>query len=154
MQQYVLKNGLSVVESFNRCFRTTPKMPLKSHLIVCNWPIQWQLSMWHYSPTNKIEVFSLPHWIRGLPYSLWMDAYMYSKTCVKQPLSKGPKNGFQDWLSLIVGKKYCRMLQREHSAILSTFIKLPIVNKTFVCLFLSGCFTQVILCLFNSLLVE
>ena len=29
-------------------------------------------------------------------------------------------------------KKYCWMLQREHSAILSTFIKLPVVTKTFV----------------------
>ena len=30
------------------------------------------------------------------------------------------------------GQKYCTMLQREHSAILSTFIKLPVVIKTFV----------------------
>ena len=33
--------------------------------------------------------------------------------------------------------------QLEHSAILSTFIKLPFVIKIFVCLFLSGGFTQV-----------
>ena len=33
---------------------------------------------------------------------------------------------------LNAGQKYCRMLQREHSAILSTFIKLPVVIKTFV----------------------
>ena len=39
---------------------------------------------------------------------------------------------FQDQLSLNAGEKYCRMLQREHSAILSTFIKLPVVIKTFV----------------------
>ena len=57
---------------------------------------------------------------------------MYSKTCVKQPLSKRTKNGFQDQLSLNAGQKYCRMLQGEHSAILSTFIKLPFVIKTFV----------------------
>ena len=30
------------------------------------------------------------------------------------------------------GQKYCRMLQREHSAILSTFIKLPVAIKIFV----------------------
>ena len=30
------------------------------------------------------------------------------------------------------GQKYCRMLQGEHSVILSTFIKLPFVIKTFV----------------------
>ena len=39
---------------------------------------------------------------------------------------------FEDRLSLNAGQKYCRMLQREHSAILLTFIKLPIVIKVFV----------------------
>ena len=39
---------------------------------------------------------------------------------------------FQDRLSLNAGQKYCRMLQGEHSAILSTFIKLPFVIKIFV----------------------
>ena len=40
----------------------------------------------------------------------------YSKTCVKRPLLKVKKIG----------------LQEEHSAILSTFIKLPIVIKIYV----------------------
>ena len=57
---------------------------------------------------------------------------MYSKTCVKRPLSKRPNIGFQGQLSLNAGQKYCRMLQGEHSAILSTFIKIPIVIKIFV----------------------
>ena len=35
------------------------------------------------------------------------------------------------------------MLQGEHSAILSTFIKLPFVIKIFVLSILVGCFTQV-----------
>ena len=48
---------------------------------------------------------------------------IYSKTCVKRPLSKGPKIGFQDQLSLNAGQKYCRMLQGKHSAILLAFIK-------------------------------
>ena len=39
-----------------------------------------------------------------------------------------PKIDFEDGLSFNAGQKYCRM----HSAILSTFIKLPIVFKTFV----------------------
>ena len=38
---------------------------------------------------------------------------------------------FQDHLSLNACQKYCRMLQGEHSAILSTFIKLPFVIKIF-----------------------
>ena len=59
----------------------------------------------------------------------------YSKTCLKRPLSKRPKHGFQDQLSHNAGQKYkmyCRMLQGEHSAILLTFIKLPVVIKIFV----------------------
>ena len=54
------------------------------------------------------------------------------KTCVKRPASKRPQIGFQDQLSLNASQKYCRMLQWEHSAILSTFIKLPFVIKIFV----------------------
>ena len=54
---------------------------------------------------------------------------LYSKTCVKQPLSKKKKIGFQDQLLLNAGQKYCRM---EHSAILLTFIKLLFSIKTFV----------------------
>ena len=73
----------------------------------------------------------------------------YSKTCIKRPFSKRPKIGFQDQLSLNAGQKYCRMLQEEHSAIISTFIKLPFVTKSLFCLFLSGCFTQVILYLYQ-----
>ena len=56
----------------------------------------------------------------------------FSKTCVKPPLSKRPKIGFQDQLLLNTGQKYCRMLQGEHSAIHLTFIKLPFVTKIFV----------------------
>ena len=37
----------------------------------------------------------------------------------------------EDQLSLNAGQKYCRMLQGEHSAILSTFIKLLFVIKVF-----------------------
>ena len=40
--------------------------------------------------------------------------------------------GFQDQLSLNAGQKYCRMLQGEHSAVLSTCIMLPHGFKTFV----------------------
>ena len=35
-------------------------------------------------------------------------------------------------------QKYCRMLQREHSPIFSTFIKQPFVIKPFVWLFYTG----------------
>ena len=61
-----------------------------------------------------------------------MPKNKYSKTCVKWPLSKIPKIGFQDQLLLYAGQKYCRMLQGGHSAILSTFIKLLFIIKIFV----------------------
>ena len=56
----------------------------------------------------------------------------YSKTCRKRPLKKNTKIGFQYELSLNAGQMYCRMLPLEHSAILSTFIKLPFTIKTLV----------------------
>ena len=64
---------------------------------------------------------------------------------VKRPLPKRLKIGFHDRLSLNAGQKYCRMLQGEHSAILSTFIKLPFIIKIFVLSIFSGSFTQVLL---------
>ena len=36
---------------------------------------------------------------------------MYSKICVKWPLSKRQKKSFQDQLSLNAGQEYCSMLQ-------------------------------------------
>ena len=61
-----------------------------------------------------------------------METQKYSKTCVKQLLSKKLKIVFQDQLSLNAGQKYCRMLQGEHSAIHLTFIKLAFVINIFV----------------------
>ena len=69
----------------------------------------------------------------------------YSKTCVKRPHSKRPQIGFQYQLSLNAGQKYCRMLQGEHSAILLTFIKLPVVIKIIALPIFSGRFPQVLL---------
>ena len=77
-------------------------------------------------------------------FYIW-NVLEYSKTCVKWPLSKRPKVGFQDQSSINAGQKYCRMLRGEHSAILSTFIMLPFVINIFILSILSGCFTQVLL---------
>ena len=57
---------------------------------------------------------------------------MFTKVYSKTATLKKTKKGFQDGLSLNAGQKYCRMLQREHSATLLTFIKLPVVIKIFV----------------------
>ena len=56
----------------------------------------------------------------------------YNKTCVKRPLSKSPNIGFQDQISLNADQKYCRILQGEHSAIFSIFIKVPFAIKILV----------------------
>ena len=65
-----------------------------------------------------------------------MRRYVQFVYTVKPVLSgnsnRRPTIGFQDLLSLNADQKYCRMLQGEHSAILSTFIKLPFVIKIFV----------------------
>ena len=42
-----------------------------------------------------------------------------------------PKIGFQDQFLVNAAQKYFRMIQGEHSAILSNFIKLLLVFKTF-----------------------
>ena len=57
---------------------------------------------------------------------------LYSKTCLKWPLKK------EDQLLHNAGQKYCRMLQREHSSILWTFIKLPFVLSFFEWLLKTG----------------
>ena len=53
--------------------------------------------------------------------------FRYSKTCVKWPLSKRPKFGFQDKLSLNAGQKYWSILQDFRP-----IIKLPFVIKIFL----------------------
>ena len=70
----------------------------------------------------------------------------YSKSCLKPQLKNNTKIGFQFPLLLNAVQKYCRMLHVEHSAILSTSIKLPFSIKILVLsLFLSGCLRQVLL---------
>ena len=63
-----------------------------------------------------------------LTYSLLLFSYpnlpnfMYSKTCVKRPLSKRPKNGFQDQLSFMQVKSIAE-IENAPSVILLTFLK-------------------------------
>ena len=58
--------------------------------------------------------------------------YPYTVKPVLNGHSQKDENGFQDQLSFNAGQKYCRMLQGEHSAILSTFIKLLFFIKKIV----------------------
>ena len=64
-----------------------------------------------------------------------------TQTCLKLPLKRRPKIGFQDQLLLNAGQKYCRMLQGEYSASLSY----PLSLRHLFSLFLSGSLRQVLL---------
>ena len=72
----------------------------------------------------------------GHTHLLLNTILMIIPNAVKPVLSgkskRKPKIIFQDRLSLNAGQKYFRMLLWEQTAILSTFIKLPFANKTFV----------------------
>ena len=63
-----------------------------------------------------------------------IGSYLNSKACVKRTLSKRPTIGFQCQLLQNAGQKYCRMPQGEHSAMFSTFNKLPLsfTNRSFL----------------------
>ena len=63
--------------------------------------------------------------------SCFSSVLLYSKTCVKRPLSKRMTIGFQDQLSQC-RSKVLQNAHGEHSAILLTFIRLPFVIKAFV----------------------
>ena len=56
----------------------------------------------------------------------------YSKTCLKQPLKKKTKNCFSRQIIAKCKSKVLQNAPREHFAILSTFIKVPFVFKTFI----------------------
>ena len=68
-----------------------------------------------------------------------------SKTCLKRPFSKRPNMVFKTNFRLMLVKSVAECSKGEHSAILSTFIKLPFVIKIFVLYILSGRLRQVLL---------
>ena len=76
---------------------------------------------------------------------LCLSKQKYSKTCVKQPLSKRQKIGFSDQLSLNEGQKYFRMLQGSILQYIRPSLSYPLSLRSLFCLFFSGCFTQVLL---------
>ena len=71
--------------------------------------------------------------------------YYYSKTCIKQSLSKRPKIGFQDQLSLNAVQKYCRMLKGSILQYFRPSLSYHLSLRSLFCLFFSGRFTQVLL---------
>ena len=63
---------------------------------------------------------------QNIEYDEGSNQTLYSKTGVKQPLSKRPNIGFQDQLMLNAGQKYCRKV-KSIAECSKTFIKLPFV---------------------------
>ena len=68
---------------------------------------------------------------------------MYSKTCLKRPLKKKTKIGFQDRLSLNAGQKYCRMLQESILQYFRPLLSYHLSLKLLFCLLLSVGLRQV-----------
>ena len=79
--------------------------------------------------------------------TIWKYSWENSLKKVSWQQKRRPKIGFQDWLSLNAGQKFCRMLQGgEHSAILLTFIISSHLSlRSLFRLFLSGGLRQVLL---------
>ena len=71
-----------------------------------------KLLMGHKAPTQKNFSFE-----------------KYTVNLFKTATLKKTENWFSRPITINAFQKYCRMLQGEHSAILSTFIKLPFVIK-------------------------
>ena len=67
----------------------------------------------HRNTKGKINVLFIKN-LFSVGSDLLIDVFTllrreYSKTCVKRPLSKRPKIGFQDQLLINAGQRYCRM---------------------------------------------
>ena len=69
----------------------------------------------------------------------------YSKTCLKWPLKKKTKIGFQAGLLLNAGQKYCRMLQESILQHFRPSLSYHLSLRPLFCLILSGPLRQVLL---------
>ena len=98
---------------------------------------------------KHIKLTTVDIWVVYVTYTLTQTLKCIYHVCILtadytvKPVLSGYSK--KDQLSLNAGQKYCRMLQGEHSAILSTFIKLPFVIKIFDSSFLSDCIRHVLL---------
>ena len=131
------------VLSFLRgCF--TQVLPYSSYVIL----MRMKYDKMRVTVTFKTVLYNYRYLINGFHFAPKLVNFknyytiiittMYSKTCLKRPLSKRAKTGFQDQLSPNACQKYCRMLQGPS---LSYHLSL----RSLFCLFLSGCLWQVLL---------
>ena len=70
--------------------------------------------------------------------------YMYSKTCVKRPLSKRPKLGFKTNYRLMQVKRFAECSKWSILQYFRPILSCTLLSRSLFCLFLSGHFTQVI----------
>ena len=86
-----------------------------------------------YQQTTQIAASRQSSFLGCFSLMVMGIVFICLSACILSGHSKRtPKIGFQYQLLLNAGQKYCRMLQGEHSAILSTFIELQFSTKTFV----------------------
>ena len=85
-------------------------------------------------------------WLKNINYRLQINSFNgYSKISPKRPLSKRQKLVFKTNDRLMQFKSIAEFSKGVHSALLSTFIKLPFVINIFVLSFLGGHCRQVLL---------
>ena len=104
----------------------------ESTLSLVKMPYCWKSCVAAHMFWDLTEDIESTFWSELSSTSIHCDIGAATVKPVLRGHSKRPKIGFQDPLSLNAGQKYCRVLQREYSAILSTFIKLSLVIKIFI----------------------
>ena len=122
-----LRLGLDVVVLCKYECLMTEKVHFPSFTDVAfSYLLSFQRCFFNLNPT-RVTISKLCS-LKTLTYVDFEIEYQEYKKAIQKNLCKTAtlkrqKIGFQDQLSLNAGQKYCRMLQGEHSAILSTFIK-------------------------------
>ena len=76
---------------------------------------------------------------------MFLTGKEYSETCLKRPLKKKTKIGFQDRLSLNAGQKYCRMFLESILQYFRPSLSYHLSLRPLFWLFLSGRLRQVLL---------
>ena len=72
---------------------------------------------------SKIVVFPANTHLLLCIYFYYILHFIYGKTCLKRPLKNRQNKDLNDKWKLNEGRKYCRMLPLEHSAIHLTCLK-------------------------------
>ena len=80
--------------------------------------------------------------------------FIYSKICLKRPLTKKTKIGFEDQLLLDAGQNYCRMLLESILQYFRPSLSYYLSSLHLFGLLLSGCSRQVLLYIFSTIVLN